>query len=391
MKPSISTISLYIIGLLIGSFISYGIAIQIFSNQLSSNMEDEIGNLNLKFANLESELTNLTKMKESIETLQTQLESINKTISQNMREKNNGYMNQTEDTTKADRFDWLTNLLYDLQLDTTDSNPKNNYSYDDEHYARDLEDNLESIGYNVSCIIAFYMVNNELNWDVLVKITRQDGYFVFVNPQTDAIVTDKYDGDKNGITETIRNPSISGASSLMLNLVNTSIGNDGKYLLFEFDDYETVKLVDTRVYKTYEDLMKDLEEDKTDQKEYINDTHDCDDFARELEDALEARGYRVTIKLVYWRDEKGEFVGHAINDVYLDGGRIVTIEPQNDRDVTGDYDGNGNGIVDTVWGLGLIEGNARIWLFKHFGYGATDEDFLILEYEDMDDIPLALD
>ena len=75
----------------------------------------------------------------------------------------------------------------------------------------------------------------------------------------------------------------------------------------------------------------------------------------------------------------------------MDGGRIATIEPQNDRDVTGDYDGNGNGIVDTVWGLGLIEGNARIWLFKHFGCGATDEDFLILEYEDRDDVPFPLD
>ena len=141
------------------------------------------------------------------------------------------------------------------------------------------------------------------------------------------------------------------------------MGNDGKYLIFEFDDYEMVRLVDTRVYKTYEDLMKDLEEDTMDQQKYVENTHDCDDFAEELEDALEAKGYRVTIKLVYWRDAKGEFVGRAINDVYLDGGRIATIEPQNDRDVTGDYDGNG--IVDTVWGLGLIEGNARIWLFKH--------------------------
>ena len=133
--------------------------------------------------------------------------------------------------------------------------------------------------------------------------------------------------------------------------------------------------------------MKDLEEDTMDQQKYVENTHDCDDFAEELEDALEAKGYRVTIKLVYWRDAKGEFVGHAINDVYLDGGRIATIEPQNDRDVTGDYDGNGNGIVDTVRGLGLIEGNARIWLFKHFGCGATDEDFLVLEYEDRDDVP----
>jgi len=54
------------------------------------------------------------------------------------------------------------------------------------------------------------------------------------------------------------------------------------------------------VYKTYEDLMKDLEEDTMDQQKYVENTHDCDDFAEELEDALEAKGYRVTIKLVYW-------------------------------------------------------------------------------------------
>ena len=72
------------------------------------------------------------------------------------------------------------------------------------------------------------------------KITRQDDYFVFVNPQTDAIVTEKYDGDQDGATGTIKNPSISEASGLMMNLVNTSMGNDGKYLIFEFDDYEMV-------------------------------------------------------------------------------------------------------------------------------------------------------
>jgi len=155
LKLSLSTIYLLIIGLLLGGTVSYSITMQTVSNQIS-DLEHRINNMKTKFTNLNI----------SINTLQNQLSSINNTPSQMKKQSNASQENQTE---KAERFDWLTTLLYDLQLDTTDSTPKNNNSYDDEHYARDLEDNLEAIGYNASCIIAFYMANNELNWDVLVK------------------------------------------------------------------------------------------------------------------------------------------------------------------------------------------------------------------------------
>ena len=155
MKLSLSTIYLLIIGLLLGGTVSYSITMQTVSNQIS-DLEHRINNMKTKFTNLNI----------SMNALQNQLSFINNTLSQMKKHSNASQENQTE---KAERFDWLTNLLYDLQSDTIDSNPKNNNSYDDEHYARDLEDNLEAIGYNASCIIAFYMANNELNWDVLVK------------------------------------------------------------------------------------------------------------------------------------------------------------------------------------------------------------------------------
>ncbi len=300
--------------------------------------------------------------------------------------------NATEDILeKANRFNWLTNLIYDLEVDTTDTNPRNNFSYDDEHYARDLEDNLESKGYTVSYIILLYMTNNMLNWDTLVKVIYSDDYYVFIDPQTDAIVTEKYDGDDDGRTESILNPSISLVQNWIQTLVNTSMGNDGEYLVFEFNDYETARLFDTRVYKSYEDLMKDLEEDKTDQKEYVEDTHDCDDFAEELEDALEKKGYRVTIKLIYWEDKDGDIMGHAVNDVYLDDGRVVTIEPQTDEDVTSVYDDDGDGEVETAEDVGWIRSQLWLTAFDYLGIGATDGKYLIFEYEDRDDVPFDLD
>jgi len=236
-------------------------------------------------------------------------------------------------------------------------------------------------------------MSKNLSWDIVLKITKSNDYYVLVNPQTDSIVTYVYDGNKNGIVETIKNPNLSTVSFWMKKLVNTTFGNDGKYLLFEFDDYESVKLADTRVYQTYEKLMKDLSEDETDQQEYIEDTHDCDDFAKELEDALEKKGYRVTVKLVYWI-ENGELQGHAINDVYLEDGKKVTIEPQTDEDVSNEYDNDKDGEVETAWDVGKIRLN--IWLtgFEYWGRwptSGTDGKYLIFEYEDFDDIPIDLD
>lgn len=377
--------------IVVGASIGYSISTQIAHNQILeelnkkiSNMESNIGlnitNFEVRFADIEDQ----------IEVIQNQLTNLND-IFKNMSNWSTTN-NATEDILeKANRFNWLTNLIYDLEVDTTDTNPRNNFSYDDEHYARDLEDNLESKGYTVSYIILLYMTNNMLNWDTLVKVIYSDDYYVFIDPQTDAIVTEKYDGDDDGRTESILNPSISLVQNWIQTLVNTSMGNDGEYLVFEFNDYETARLFDTRVYKSYEDLMKDLEEDTTDQNKYVEDTHDCDDFAEELEDALEKKGYRVTIKLIYWEDKDGDIMGHAVNDVYLDDGRVVTIEPQTDEDVTSVYDDDGDGEVETAEDVGWIRSQLWLTAFDYLGIGATDGKYLIFEYEDRDDVPFDLD
>ena len=380
MNKYVIVLTAFVGGLLIGGVAGYSIDYMI------------INELNNEIKSLNSLISYIVPLVESME---SRLKEMSGKLNETLRELENlseNYQISSNATEYEEKFRWLSDLIYDLQMDGTDKNQKNGYLYDDEHFARDLEDYLEGKGYNVSIIIAFYLPDN-LSWDIVLKVTKSPDYFVFVNPQTDGIVTYNYDGNGDGTVETINNPNISTVSLWMQHLVNTSSGNDGEYLLFEFDDYESVKLADTRVYQTYEDLMRDLEEDKTDQQEYVEDTHDCDDFARELEDALEKKGYRVTIKLVYWM-EKGELQGHAINDVYLEDGKVVTIEPQTDEDVTSKYDGDGDGSVETAWDVGLIRLN--IWLtgFEYWGKWptrGTDGKYLIFEYDDFDDIPIDLD
>jgi len=381
VDKNILIIVVFVVGILAGGSLGYGIS-SLRADELDRKIEDldsGISSFNEYISRLEVKIENLS---ENFDEILKILGSI----------KNQSYQNQSIYKNNAEKFDWLSGLLYDLQTDSTDSNQKNGYSYDDEHFARDLEDSLESRGYNVSLIIAFYMSKN-LSWDIVLKVTKSNDYYILVNPQTDSIVTYIYDGNKNGIVETIKNPNLSTVSFWMKKLVNTTFGNDGKYLLFEFDDYESIKLADTRVYQTYEKLMEDLSEDKTDQQEYIEDTHDCDDFAKELEDALEKKGYRVTVKLVYWI-ENGKLRGHAINDVYLKDGKKVTIEPQTDEDVSSEYDNDKDGEVETAWDVGKIRLN--IWLtgFEYWGRwptSGTDGKYLIFEYEDFDDIPIDLD
>ena len=381
MDKNILIIVVFVVGILAGGSLGYGIS-SLRADELDRKIEDldsGISSFNEYISRLEVKIENLS---ENFDEILKILGSI----------KNQSYQNQSTYKNNAEKFDWLSGLLYDLQTDSTDKNQKNGYSYDDEHFARDLENSLESRGYNVSLIVAFYMSQN-LSWDIVLKVTKSNDYYILVNPQTDSIVTYIYDGNRNGIVETIKNPNLSTVSFWMKKLVNTTFGNDGKYLLFEFDDYESIKLADTRVYQTYEKLMKDLSEDKTDQQEYIEDTHDCDDFAKELEDALEKKGYRVTVKLVYWI-ENGKLRGHAINDVYLKDGKKVTIEPQTDEDVSSEYDNDKDGEVETAWDVGKIRLN--IWLtgFEYWGRwptSGTDGKYLIFEYEDFDDIPIDLD
>jgi carbonic anhydrase/acetyltransferase-like protein (isoleucine patch superfamily) len=96
-------------------------------------------------------------------------------------------------------------------------------------------------------------------------------------------------------------------------------------------------------------------------REYVTDTYDCDDFAGDMEKALQALGYDATFT-VYWRtvlnpkwrwwmDEektpKYITIAHALTDVHTDEG-IVWIEPQTGKvGVDLDFDGDGKTEYDT--------------------------------------------
>jgi len=289
---------------------------------------------------------------------------------------------------------WLSGLITDLEDDTTDENEYIVNVYDDEHFAKDLEDNLEGLGYDVTFLTVLEFDGITLLWVPLLEVRYSENFAVLVNPRTDDIVTEAYDGDGDGATETLVGMNLTDVLSWLYELVATGLGNDGQYLILGFDDYDTVELVDTTVAKNITDLKKDLAANNISEKAWVPGTYDCDDFARDLEDDLEALGYNVTIKLVYWWAWNGTawvWNGHAVVNVHLDGGVVVTIEPQNDQDVTAVYDGDGDGTVETYKGLPGIVGRIVILEFHLELRGGTDGGRMILEYEDFDDIPFRLD
>jgi len=194
---------------------------------------------------------------------------------------------------------WLSGLITNLEDDTTDENEYIVNVYDDENFAKDLEDNLEELDYDVTFLTVFEF-DGTLLWVPLLKIRYSEDFAVLVNPRTDDIVTEAYDGDGDGATETLVGMNLTEVSSWLYELVSTGLGNDGQYLILGFDDYDTVELADTTVGKNITDLKKDLAANNISKRTWVPGTYDCDDFARDLEDDLEALGYNVTIKLVYW-------------------------------------------------------------------------------------------
>jgi hypothetical protein len=77
---------------------------------------------------------------------------------------------------------------------------------------------------------------------------------------------------------------------------------------------------------------------------WVKDTNDCDDFADDFENAMEADGYDVTITiLIRWDKEtcSRPTSAHALNDFHDSDGRIGFWEPQNNRIVDLDLDGDG--------------------------------------------------
>jgi len=283
-------------------------------------------------------------------------------------------------------------LLQVLQQDDTDANPYVEGTYEAEHYARDLEDVLEGRGYDVRFLVALQYAG-ELAWQPLLKVIHTGGNVSLVDAQQDAIVTAAYDGDGDGdgTVQTLVNQSFEDKWDALESLFATGSGNDGPYLIFEFRDYDTVLLVDTPAgdEKTLDDLRNALREDNTDKGKYVAHLHDCDDFARELEAALEAKGFRVTVKVVYWMDG-GEEKGHVINDVYTSDGDTA-VEPQNDEFVTGKYDDDGDGAIGRYISPSAIQRQIWFTLWKKGWKSGSDGKYWIEEYENFKDIPYPLD
>lgn len=281
-------------------------------------------------------------------------------------------------------------LLRVLQADDISSNPYVEGTYEAEHYARDVEDMLENRGYDVRFLVAL-QYSGELTWQPLLKVTHTGGTVSLVDARNDAIVTEDYDGDGDGTVETLVNQSFEDKWDALESLFATGEGNDGQHLIMEFVDYETVLLIDTPAgeEKTLDDLRKALKEDNTDKGRYVDHVHDCDDFARELETALEAKGFRVTIKIVYWMD--GEVAkGHVINDVYTKDGDTA-VEPQTDQFVTSKYDDDGDGAIGRYLSPSAIQRQIWFTLWKKGWKSGSDGKYWIEEYEKFKDIPYPLD
>jgi len=82
-----------------------------------------------------------------------------------------------------------------------------------------------------------------------------------------------------------------------------------------------------------EHIQRVLDEDKTDQMQYIFPRRDCENFAFALMGALNKDERTVGMpKFINWVDwvSDGQLFRHAINSFYLDG-RVTLIEPQTDE------------------------------------------------------------
>ena len=74
---------------------------------------------------------------------------------------------------------------------------------------------------------------------------------------------------------------------------------------------------------------------------YVNRTHDCDDFADEMERNLTAMGYNATFTVYWCYDGTGRTTtAHCVTDVHGSDG-MYFVEPQTGRIVNLDFDGDG--------------------------------------------------
>jgi len=74
--------------------------------------------------------------------------------------------------------------------------------------------------------------------------------------------------------------------------------------------------------------------DKTDQRIYVPELYDCDDYAATLYGRMKERHGNATFGMawVFWKKENGKHAGHAVNVYYCHEYDITyIIEPQNDN------------------------------------------------------------
>jgi hypothetical protein len=114
-------------------------------------------------------------------------------------------------------------------------------------------------------------------------------------------------------------------------------------------------------------------------KEYEEDTYDCDDFASDMEMALEALGYDATFTVVWefepnpdhswwnwlWTPANRVKSAHALTDVHTEDG-IIFIEPQTGQvgvDMDYDNDGEVDYATNNAGYPATTDGNARIEVY----------------------------
>ena len=84
----------------------------------------------------------------------------------------------------------------------------------------------------------------------------------------------------------------------------------------------TVIYRDLHGFSNVDELMQWLATDNTDRQEYIPVTHDCEDFAIDLQNAGQADGYLINLQFDLFEE-------HVLDSVVI-GNYVYFIEPQTD-------------------------------------------------------------
>lgn len=130
---------------------------------------------------------------------------------------------------------------------------------------------------------------------------------------------------------------------------------------FHFPAQKKIYSSDPVLNEQLTNLWNNITADKTDEREYIEGTYKCVDFARDLDSYLDSQGFESYEVWAY--PEKGttyDFFGdgklfeeaHAVVGVFVYDGNhtryLILIEPQTDEKVFDRYDANNDGFISSV-------------------------------------------